>query len=183
MQSDLSARSAYVAVLATLSLQFAQVAALALGMAAAVKPTVDLLVSPVLTYVLDPSLHHWVASLINSTLNFVAMCVAWYLMAVVAAVYAGLKGGRMFADAAFGILADYGLIEKIPSELVRSWFDPKTSYLDEAIMYTLAGFGIYTQVFSGFAIFFPLNIVLLPLSALEWFLRFQITFGGTAPAS
>lgn len=37
------------------------------------------------------------------------------------------------------------------------------------------------QVFSGFAIFFPLNLVLMPLSALEWFLRYQITFGGSTP--
>lgn len=35
--------------------------------------------------------------------------------------------------------------------------------------------------FSGFAVFFPLNLVLFPLTVIEWFLRYQVTFGGTAP--
>jgi hypothetical protein len=43
----------------------------------------------------------------------------------------------------------------------------------------IAAFGIYTQIFSGFDIFFPLDIVLLPLTAIEWFLRYQLTFGST----
>ena len=30
----------------------------------------------------------------------------------------------------------------------------------------------------GFAIFFPLNLVLFPLTCVEWFLRYQITFEG-----
>ena len=59
----------------------------------------------------------------------------------------------------------------------RSWLDPEQSYVDEAIAYSLAAVGIYTQVFSGFAIFFPLDYVLMPLSVLEWWLRLQVTFG------
>lgn len=213
--------SAYVAVLATLSLQFAQVAALALGMASTVKPVVTRVMTPALEYVMDDGLVHcarpvppppsqpthscswardppecahatpWahralllcagIASIINVTLNLLAMSIAWYLMAVVASVYSGLRGGKLFAEALFGMLADYGLIEKIPWEGCRKVFDPSTSYLDEALAYSLAAAGIYTQVFSGFAIFFPLNIVLMPLSAIEWFLRYQITFGGTSP--
>ena len=172
--------SAYVAVLATLSLQFAQVVALALGTAAALKPTVNTFLAPVLSYVIDPSLHHWVSTIINTTLNLLAMSFAWYLMAVVAAVYSGLKGGRMFADALFGLLAEYGLVACIPSETIRSLLEPSTSYADEVIAYSLAAFGIYTQIFSGFDIFFPLDIVLLPLTAIEWFLRYQLTFGSTA---
>ena len=122
-----------------------------------------------------------IASIINVTLNLLAMSIAWYLMAVVASVYSGLRGGKLFAEALFGMLADYGLIEKIPWEGCRKVFDPSTSYLDEALAYSLAAAGIYTQVFSGFSIFFPLNIVLMPLSAIEWFLRYQITFGSTSP--
>ena len=168
--------SAYVAVLATLSLQFAQVAALALGMAATVKPLVERSLTPLLTSLFDPAITHWVASIINTSLNLAAMCIAWYLMAVVASVYAGLRGGKLFTDALFGLIADFGLLEKMPSGC-RSWLDPEQSYVDEAIAYSLAAVGIYTQVFSGFAIFFPLDYVLMPLSVLEWWLRLQVTFG------
>jgi hypothetical protein len=178
--------SAYVAVLATLSLQFAQVAALALGMASTVRPLVSHFVTPLLEYVLDAGLHHWISTLLNTTLNLLAMYVAWSLMAVVAAVYSGLRGGRLFADALFGLLEDYKVVEYIPEtcrETFRPWLKTETSLLDELIMYALAAAGIYSQVFSGFAIFFPLNYVLMPLSAVEWFLRFQVTFGGAAPGS
>jgi len=176
--------SAYVAVLATLSLQFAQVVALALGMAETVKPLVSYTVVPILEWAFPPPLHHWIKSIVQTTLNLLAMCIAWYLMSVVAAVYSGLRGGRMFADALFGLIADFGIVSKVPEawqSTIRPWLDPNTSLIDEAVMYLLAGIGIYSQVMGGFSIFFPLNIVLMPLSAIEWFLRYQITFGGTAP--
>ena len=34
-----------------------------------------------------------------------------------------------------------------------------------------------TMLLAVLQIFFPLNLVLLPLSALEWFLRYQVMFG------
>ena len=46
--------------------------------------------------------------------------------------------------------------------------------LDEVIGYALAAAGIYTQITSNFAIFFPLNLVLFPLTLIEWILRYQI---------
>jgi len=179
--------SAYVAVLATLSLQFAQVAALALGMASTVKPLVARFVVPILEYALDPNLHHWIASIVSVSLNLAAMFIAWTLVAVIASVYAGLRGGRMFADALFGMIDDWKLVERLPEwdvcgktlrERCRPWLTPETSLLDEVVMYTLAGVGIYSQVFSGFAIIFPLNLVLFPLTVVEWWLRYQVTFGG-----
>jgi len=153
-------------------------------MASTVKPLVSYAVTPVLEWALDAKLTHWIGSIINTTLNLVAMLIAWYLMAVVASVYSGLRGGRMFADALFGLIADFGVVERLPESCratVRPWLDPSTSLIDEVVMYLLAAAGIYAQVFSGFAIFFPLNLVLMPLSALEWFLRYQITFGGSTP--
>ena len=175
--------SAYVAVLATLSLQFAQIAALALGMAATVKPIVTRLIEPILVHTLDEKLQHWIGSIINVTLNLLALWVAWTLVAVVASVYSGLRGGRMFADALFGLVKDFGVVERIPEacrDTIRPWLDPDTSLIDEGVMYLLAFAGIYSQIFSGFSIIFPLNLVLFPLTCVEWFLRFQITFGGAS---
>ena len=37
---------------------------------------------------------------------------------------------------------------------------------------------MYFQITAGFTIFFPLNVVLFPLTLVEWILRYQITFGG-----
>ena len=46
--------------------------------------------------------------------------------------------------------------------------------------YGLAGFGFLFQIFNGFTLPFPLNIVFLPLTIIEWFLRFQISMESTA---
>ena len=34
------------------------------------------------------------------------------------------------------------------------------------------------QLTTGFTLPFPLNIIFLPLTIIEWFLRWQMTFGG-----
>jgi len=180
--------SAYIAVLATLSLQFAKVIALALGMAETVKPLFERVFVPILEYVLDPQLHHWIKSIISTTLNLLIMWIAFYVIAVVASVYSGLRGGRMFAIALMGLVIEQKYVDKIPNEWLRGhvagWFEEEKNekgevtgyrgYLDEVIGYALAAAGIYTQITSNFAIFFPLNLVLFPLTLIEWILRYQI---------
>ena len=55
-------------------------------------------------------------------------------------------------------------------------FNADESYVDEAVAYTVAFFGFSFQFFSGFQLPFPMNIIFLPLSLIEWFLRLQISF-------
>ena len=49
--------------------------------------------------------------------------------------------------------------------------------MDEAIGYVLAAVGFIFQLQAGFSLFFPLNLLLLPLSMVEWVLRWQIVMG------
>jgi hypothetical protein len=62
-------------------------------------------------------------------------------------------------------------IEKLPG--VSAPFDPDTSYFDEAVAYTLGGLGLAWQLSTGFTLPFPLSLILLPLSIVEWLLRWQ----------
>ena len=69
-----------------------------------------------------------------------------------------------------------------PTPNPRSWcvaqpFDPDDSHVDEAIGYVLAAVGFIFQLQAGFSLFFPLNLLLLPLSMVEWVLRWQIVMG------
>ena len=64
-------------------------------------------------------------------------------------------------------------MEKLP--FVSVPFKAEESYIDEAIGYSLAACGFLFQFWSGFSLPFPLNIIFLPLSIIEWFLRIQIT--------
>ena len=60
---------------------------------------------------------------------------------------------------------------------MRRPFDANESYLDEAIAYPLACVGLGTQLYYGFRLAFPLNLVLLPLTVVEWILEWQVVFG------
>ena len=86
----------------------------------------------------------------------------------------------MFADGLIDFLHEKGLLEKIPDWIITQPFDPDKSYIDEAIGYGLAAFGFSFQFFNGFALPFPLDLVFLPLTIVEWFLRFQISMEGSA---
>ena len=47
--------------------------------------------------------------------------------------------------------------------------------LGEVIGYTLAVFGFYTQWQWGFSLPFPLNLIMLPFTFIEWYIRWTIT--------
>ena len=182
--------SAYMAVLATLSLQFAQIVALALGLAETIKPSFARVLSGLLELAIDPKLWKWIPTIINSTLNLLVVYIAWKVAEILASVYSGLRGGRMFAIALMGFIIDMDLINWIPlipetvRENIASWFEEEkdeegnvtgyNGYLDEVLGYTLAAVGVYSQISSGFNIAFPLNLVFMPLTIVEWFLRYQI---------
>ncbi len=122
---------------------------------------------------------------------------------IVSAFYSGLRGGKLFAEALIEFLEENpkgGIapdpttpdaprtywIDKLPVFLTgkkdeKDKFDPNESYLDEAIGYTLAAFGFAFQFFNGFALPFPLNLIFLPLTIIEWFLRIQISMEGAKP--
>ena len=76
------------------------------------------------------------------------------------------------------------MIPETVRENIASWFEEEkdeegnvtgyNGYLDEVLGYTLAAVGVYSQISSGFNIGFPLNLVFMPLTSVEWFLRYQI---------
>ena len=72
------------------------------------------------------------------------------------------------------------LVEQLPG--VVAPFHPDTSYFDEAVGYSLAALGVAWQLATAFSLPFPLNLLLLPLTVVEWFLRWQVTFGAPPEA-
>ena len=174
--------TAYIGVLATLRLEFARTTAFALGIVEIVKYPAVRWLSPLLIAVLGKEMSadgakKWAVTIVESGLTIFAVIFAWYLQMIISAFYSGLRGGRMFADAICQILVDKGWMEKMP--FVSQPFKPEDSYLDEVILYTMAALGFSFQFFQGFQLPFPLNIVFLPLSIIEWFLRIQISMTDT----
>mmetsp|Transcript_97685 Transcript_97685/g.252609 ORF Transcript_97685/g.252609 Transcript_97685/m.252609 type:complete len:367 (-) Transcript_97685:72-1172(-) len=164
----------YILVIASLKFQFAKTVAVALGIADMFSLTIVRIAGPIMCSVMGPDLNNWVPTIIDSTVKLVAVVVASYIQAYISAFYSGLRGGQMVALAIFNIMTERGWMEKLPDSLVSKPFDPDRSYLDECIQYPLAAVGFYMQIQRGFTLDFPWNLICLPLTIVEWFLRFQV---------
>ena len=53
----------------------------------------------------------WAVTIVESGLVLLTVIFAWYLQMIVSAFYSGLRGGRMFADAAIALMHDYDLMK------------------------------------------------------------------------
>ena len=138
------------------------------------------MMTPFLLGVLGTDLKHWCAPLIESGISLIAIIIAWYMQILIAAFYAAVRGGRLFAQGFFGILVEQSHkgVTLCPG-IVDKDFDPNSSVLDEIVGYIIAAQGFMFQITNGFALTFPWNILLLPLNIVEWFIRWQLT-GGSA---
>jgi hypothetical protein len=137
------------------------------------------MVTPMLLGVLGPRLKHWCTPLIESTLVLVIVIVAWYAKSFVAAFYAALRGGRLFAQGFFGLIVDQahrGVV--ICPGIVGKEFDPNESVLDEVVGYIIAVQGLMFQLTSGFSLHFPFNLLLLPLTVVDWSIATFLAGGG-----
>ena len=76
----------------------------------------------------------------------------------------------MATDGLFGLLGESGLAAMLPRSM-NAVFTADDSYIDEAIALALALCGLATQLWANFAIVFPLDVVLSPLTLIEWLLR------------
>merc|ERR1712216_999426 len=104
--------------------------------------------------------------------------MGWYMQMVISAWNSALRGGRLFADGLFALLVEHGLIDKCPDWLVGPKpFDLDQTYLDEVVMAIVAAGGLIFQLTSGFNPGLIVQIVLWPLTLIEWFLRIQISMG------
>mmetsp|Transcript_14706 Transcript_14706/g.51575 ORF Transcript_14706/g.51575 Transcript_14706/m.51575 type:complete len:360 (-) Transcript_14706:136-1215(-) len=173
-QAVLSIMNIYLAVIATLKFEFAKTVAVCMGVANMLSLPACRIFGPLLCAVMGPELNHWVPAMIDTTIKIIAVWVATFIQSIISAFYSGLRGGKLIAEGFFNICTERGWMEKFPDFLVTKPFDPDKSYLDEVISYPIAAAGFYYQFTHGFALEFPLNLICLPLTIVEWFLRFQI---------
>lgn len=120
---------------------------------------------PVLAHVVPPEFHHWLPVAVRTLAKAVAISFAWYMQVVIAAVQSALRGGLICSRAALRWAHARGLVEPKYAE------DPRIA---EAAGYALALAGCYCQYRWGFAAPFPINIVLLPFTLVEYYIRWAV---------
>lgn len=166
--------SGYVSVLATLKFQFAKTVALSLAIAEMLELPFVRIFGPILAMAMGPELNHWVSAIITTTLKIVAVIVATYIQAIISAFYSALRGASMVGEAVINIASERGIMDMLPDKLVEKPFDANNSWWDEIIGFPLAAFGFWYQFSHGFSLEFPLDLLFLPLTIIEWFLRWQV---------
>jgi hypothetical protein len=171
--------SAWMSIIATLKFQFAQYVAIALGLADMISLPITRVFGKYIAMCMGNDLKHWVPTMIAVTVKIIAVSLVTFLVSVREGFYSALKGGSMFAEGLINELGKRGVMEKIPTwvpeALVSRPYDANQSYIDECIGWPLAAGGFVYQFMNGFVLaMFPFGIILFPLTAFEWILRFSI---------
>lgn len=170
--------SAWMSIIATLKFQFAQYVAIALGLADMISLPITRVFGKYIAMCMGNDLKHWVPTMIAVTVKIIAVSLVTFLVSVREGFYSALKGGSMFAEGFINELGKRGIMDKIPTwvpeALVSRPYDANQSYIDECIGWPLAAGGFVYQFMNGFMLEFPFSIILFPLTAFEWILRWSV---------
>lgn len=157
---------ACAAAVAVVKVEFARTVALAVSIADNIKKPAALVITPVLARVLPVEYHKWINPTITTTCRLVAMSVAWYIQRVLSTVHSAMLGGLIAGRALLRMLNERKIIT----------IDLEVSFIDEALGWLITGAGIYFQFSNGMRLPFPLNLILLPLSILDYILEWIVTW-------
>lgn len=150
----------WIGVLAVLKVQFAKTVTLGACIGQVLYRTVSGLVEPTLTAMIPEDKQKWVPVVCECVCKAFAISIAWWVQRVISAFHSAVRGGLMFGRGIVNFLHEKGHID----------FDDKATLVDEGVGYTLAAIGFLFQLSSGFSLFFPLNILLLPFRMLEGYI-------------
>jgi hypothetical protein len=154
----------FLAVIATLKVDFAKTITLGNSIGSVMENPAREYVLPTVEKLLPPEYRRWAWPMISYSIRSVAISIAWFVQRIISAFHSAIRGGLMFSRNIMAYLTEMN-IYKINHE---------ESMLDELVGYALAALGLWFQLAVGFAVPFPLNIVLFPFTLLEYFLIWVI---------
>eukprot|EP01065_Artemidia_motanka_P005423 TRINITY_DN12613_c0_g1_i1.p1 TRINITY_DN12613_c0_g1~~TRINITY_DN12613_c0_g1_i1.p1 ORF type:complete len:388 (+),score=133.31 TRINITY_DN12613_c0_g1_i1:105-1166(+) len=161
--------TSWIGIIASLRIEYARTIALAVSIGNMLNRPATKFGVPVLEHVIDRDYHSWISVIIDSSCKLIGITIAFFIRRVLSTVQSALRGGNMFADGVIGFLKGQG---KLPEG-----FSTKDSWADEAVAWTLAFMGCYFQMFViGYALPFPLSILLWPFDWAEGWLMWSATY-------
>mmetsp|Transcript_16228 Transcript_16228/g.33343 ORF Transcript_16228/g.33343 Transcript_16228/m.33343 type:complete len:399 (+) Transcript_16228:44-1240(+) len=154
-----------VGVVATLKFKHARTVALGVSIGNYLRRPAGMYLAPHIATLVPPAHRKWVPHVINYACKVVAVSIAWTVSSVVSAVQCGVRGGLMAARAGLKYLKKRKIVD----------IDDEDTYLDEVVGWSLAFVGAGFQIWNGFGLPFPLNVIMLPARLLEGYLRWIVT--------
>ena len=168
-----------ISVLATLRMEAVLMVAIALGLVDMIKFLVIRMCTPLVLDIIGPQLQHWCTTIITLGLVAVMLVVASLLqLETFTALYAAVRGGRLFADGLFGMLVEQAKAgTSMVTCCIGADFDMEESVLDEMVGFLIGMQGLMFQLSQDYTLPFPLNLVLLPLTLVDMALKSQLSGG------
>jgi len=120
---------------------------------------------PILHALLPEDYKKWAQPLISYGVKSIAISIAWFVQRIISSVHSAIRGGHMFSKNVLDYLNKMGYLQ-IKNE---------DTYLDEIVGYAVAVIGLWFQLSLRFSLPFPLNILLLPMRFLEWWLIWVVS--------
>lgn len=160
--------SGFLTVLATVRIKFAQTITLGCGVGEMARRASSYKVEQFLRKALPEDLEKWSPQLVQYGYNCLGMVIAFFLQTVVGAFHSSLRGGKLATVAGLQLAKNRGWVNK------EFKLESKTANL---IAMLIAATGFLWQVYHGFSVPFPLNILFLPITILENMLKFCLTVG------
>eukprot|EP00035_Acanthoeca_spectabilis_P040297 m.68753 g.68753 ORF g.68753 m.68753 type:complete len:162 (-) comp9934_c0_seq4:2470-2955(-) len=151
----------------TLKFRYAKTVALGASLGQMLRdPAMDIAV-PVLVQLLPKEHYKWINVIVGYSIKSIGITVAWLIQSVQSAFQSAVKGGLLFSTAILSYLKTKG---HIPQDM-----DLEKMRAKEIVAGLVTFIGFYWQLSNGLSLPFPMNILLLPLRILEWFLRWQVS--------
>jgi len=158
----------FLSVLATIRIKFAQFITLGCSIADMARHSLGPKLEPLINDALPNDLKKWAPQATRAIFNVAGVFLAFFLQRIIGGFHSAIRGGHLAVTNAITLAKKKGYID--PS------FDEK-SQKASLIGLGLAMMGFFWQLSNGFSVPFPLNLLLLPCSLLEWFLQVSLTIG------
>eukprot|EP01129_Flabellula_baltica_P015625 TRINITY_DN8023_c0_g1_i1.p1 TRINITY_DN8023_c0_g1~~TRINITY_DN8023_c0_g1_i1.p1 ORF type:complete len:362 (+),score=84.70 TRINITY_DN8023_c0_g1_i1:121-1086(+) len=157
--------SGFLAVLATLKIEFAKVITLGTAIGNFLRKPASYILVPILAPILGEKYDHWLNVIINTLCKLIAVSIAWSVQKIVSAVHSSIKGGLMFSRHIIIFLNKKGYLT----------INHEETYVDEVVGWGVALIGLWFQLSNFFSLPFPWNIILFPVTVCEWVLIWLIS--------
>uniref|UniRef100_A0A7S0T5G8 Uncharacterized protein n=1 Tax=Erythrolobus madagascarensis TaxID=708628 RepID=A0A7S0T5G8_9RHOD len=157
---------AWIAIIATLRIKFAQ----AITLGTSIGNTLHRYVTPFVLKFTKPLVPReyarWLPVILQYTFRYIGVSIAFWLVRIVSALFMGMKGAELFTIGLVQYFVRHG-------QLSADVFDTGSPILSAGFA-VIALFGAWWQISRNFSLPFPLNILLLPLSIAERVLMFAV---------
>jgi len=164
----------FLGVVAVLRTKFAQTVALGATVGQILESYVgERFLRPALEKAIPEGYHKWVPVIVSYSCKLVGVSIAWYIQRVISAFYSSIKGANMAAAGLAVYLARRG---GAAGDIAKKIGDGKESRSMVFLVLTsfVAYIGFSWQLGSNFALPFPLNVVLFPLTLAEYFITWFV---------